>query len=101
MAFTDATTFIESNLVLISSNDNEELVVDLAAPTREEIEQQRIAAKLKRQQEDASKKGYEEASGQRTIKKSLEMEREKQKKANKKDKKQRREDLCETLGRGC
>ena len=44
---------------------------------------------------------YDESSGQRTIKKSLEVEREKQKKAEKKSKKQRREDLCETLGRGC
>lgn len=86
---------------ILSANENIEIVDELSAPTQEEIEKQRIAAKLKRQQEDASKKGYEETSGQRTFKKGLEMEREKQKKANKKDKKQRREDLCETLGRGC
>ena len=64
--------------------------------------QARVAAKLKRQQEALVQEGAAKGGGEegKNYGDSLKREQEKQK-ALKKDKKQRREDLCEKLGRGC
>lgn len=72
---------------------------DLAAPTLDEVEAERVKAKLRRQKEAvlAKEKGGAE---EQSYADSLKREKEKQK-SLKKDKKQRREDLCEQLGRGC
>ncbi|EKU21658.1 hypothetical protein NGA_0349102 [Nannochloropsis gaditana CCMP526] len=74
---------------------------DLSAPTPAEKEAARVKAKLKRQQEalimeNAAKGGGDE----KNYGDSLKREREKQRML-KKDAKQRRQDLCEQLGRGC
>lgn len=86
-------------LVLPANAAADEAVGDLEAPTAEVVEAERVKAKLRRQREAVlakDKGGAEEQS----YGDSLKREQEKQK-SLKKDKKQRREDLCEKLGRGC
>ena len=75
----------------------------MAPPTVAEIEAERVKSKLKRQaetliQENAAKGGG--GGEKKDYGESLKREREKQK-LLKKDAAQRRQDLCENLGRGC
>jgi hypothetical protein len=74
-------------------------VGDLEAPSKEEAEAERVKAKLRRQKE-AVVAGEKGGAEEQSYAESLKREQEKQK-SLKKDKKQRREDLCEKLGRGC
>jgi hypothetical protein len=75
-------------------------VGDLEAPSAAEMEAERVKAKLRRQQEAVLSKEKGMAETEKSYADSLKREQEKQK-SLKKDKKQRREDLCEKLGRGC
>ena len=69
-------------------------VQDLDAPSQEEIEKARLARKLAAQNKDkkSEKKGF---AG------SLADEQAKEKQLKSKSKQEKREDLCELLGRGC
>ncbi len=75
-------------------------VGDLEAPSLEEVEAERVKSKLRRQQEAVLSKEKGMAETEKSYADSLKREQEKQR-SLKKDKKQRREDLCEKLGRGC
>ena len=69
-------------------------VMDLDAPSPEEIEKARLARKLAMQNKDkpSEKKGFAA---------SLAAEQNKERAIKKKSKQEQREDLCEMLGRGC